>query len=51
MNKYTLTDRIGRGSFGSVHLATSNEGGEQVVVKEQLKFISLTQQLLKRGKH
>ena len=34
MNKYTLIERLGAGTFGTVHLAESKETGKRVVVKE-----------------
>ena len=49
MKDYTLTKRIGAGSFGTVHLAECKEDGKQVVVKEKVsKIITLVNAIMFR---
>ena len=38
MENYTLTERIGAGGFGTVHLAENKKDGKQAVVKEKVKW-------------
>ena len=40
MKDYTITKKLGAGSFGTVHLAEKNEDKKQVVVKEVIEMKS-----------
>ena len=42
MQKYTIGERIGAGSFGSAHLAIKKDDGKLVVVKVGLRGLTLT---------
>ena len=46
MKNYTLKELVGKGGFGTVHLAESKKDGKQAVVKEKFDLTSFRPILL-----